>query len=602
VDAPLPFAESRRLLGANLFFAGPAAVLETVGIDVDAALLAGWRARVARACAAFGWSESRAVARPHRRGASLAISADWDRLFTATEVNEWALCATLAERTPALAATLPAAMFAELAEDADDPATIDPPVLEESAALARLARLAGREARPALRTLLDAARARGLPVVLDDSALTLGLGARSRTYALDALPAPSEVESSALGSLPVALVTGSNGKTTTVRLVAACLRAQGLTTGYTCTDGIWVDDAGLAAGDWSGPDGARRVLRDARVQAAVLETARGGILRRGVAAPPAGAAVVTNVSSDHFGEYGIDDLDALADAKLSIAGALAADGRLVLNAEDALLRAKSTGLATRFARPFEIAWFAQDADAPALAAHRAGGGATCGVRGGHLWLERGASQHDVGALAAMPLAIGGAATFNVANLAAAALAADTLGVPPETIARTYAAFGAAPRDNAGRLMRYELNGVRVLVDYAHNPAALRAVLGVARSLVAPGGRLGMLLGHAGNRRDEDMAAVARVAAEFRPDLVVVKENEAHLRGRAPGEVPALLRAALLAAGLPESALPVAASELEAAQKALEWARPGDVVALLVHASAARAAVLERLEADADRSR
>lgn len=592
----LPFADSRRLIGANLFFAGTAAVLETAGVDIDATLLDGWRTRALRACARLGWTDSRAVARPHSRGASLAISAAWDQLFTATEVNEWALCATLADRTPAIAAPLTAALHAELLEDADDPATVLPPVLEEDAALARLETLARREARPRLRALVSASGAHGVPTVIDDALLTIGIGERSRGHALDTVPDVADVPWTEIGSAPVALVTGSNGKTTTVRLIAACTRAHGWRTASTSTDGIRIDDDEIAAGDWSGPDGARRAVRDPRAQAAVLETARGGILRRGIAVPGARAAVVTNVSSDHFGEYGIDDLDALADAKLSVAGALAPDGRLVLNADDLLLRAKSAGLAARFARPVPLGWFAADADAPTLRAHRAVGAATCGVRAGRLALEREGAIHDLGELVHLPLTVGGSAAYNVANLAAAALAADALGVPARTIARVFATFGAAPSDNPGRLMRFDWRGVHVLVDYAHNPAALRGVLAVARGLLGTGARLGMLLGHAGNRLDADIAAVARVAADFRPDLVVVKENEAQLRGRAPGEVPAILRAALLAAGVPAERVPIRSTELEAARCALDWARPGDVVALLVHSGAARAAVLRIIEA------
>jgi cyanophycin synthetase len=140
--------------------------------------------------------------------------------------------------------------------------------------------------------------------------------------------------------------------------------------------------------------------------------------------------------------------------------------------------------------------------------------------------------------------------------------------------------------------------VQVLLDYAHNPAGLRGLLQVAAQLRSGSGRLGMLLGHAGNRRDADIEELARVAALFRPDLVVVKENEAHLRGRAPGEIPRIIRAALLGAGLPEAALPVCTSELEAARCALAWARPGDVLALPVHSPAARAAVLALLERQA----
>jgi len=145
------------------------------------------------------------------------------------------------------------------------------------------------------------------------------------------------------------------------------------------------------------------------------------------------------------------------------------------------------------------------------------------------------------------------------------------------------------------MMRYEVRGVRVLVDYAHNPEGIRGLLQVARHLRREGGRLGMILGHAGNRQDADIRALARAAAEFRPDLVVVKEDESYLRGRAPGEIPRLIREELLGHGLPDSALPLRSSEIEGVRAALDWSRPGDVLALPVHSTAARAATLDLLE-------
>jgi len=147
-------------------------------------------------------------------------------------------------------------------------------------------------------------------------------------------------------------------------------------------------------------------------------------------------------------------------------------------------------------------------------------------------------------------------------------------------------------------MRFEIDGVTVLVDYAHNPAGLAGLLRVAQHLRGDRGRLGTLLGHAGNRQDADIEAVARVAAGFHPDLVVVKETEAHLRGREPGEVPRIIRAALVAHGMRESSLAFGADELAAVRCALAWARPGDVLALPVHSTAARAATLALLAAGA----
>jgi cyanophycin synthetase len=590
----LPFEASRRLTGANLFFAGGGAQLETLGIAADEALLAQWRARIARARAHLGWPQGAVATRRHAAGVSLAFAAPVDELFTATEVNEWALCAALLQHDPVRWRTLEAELVAATLADASEPASVIAPVLEEAAAMARFTRLAAREARPAVRALLEAAAARGLPYVLDEEWLTLGAGAGGRDWPLDAVPTAAVVPWAALHDIPTAIVTGSNGKTTTVRLLAGCAQAHGWLPAYCCTDGVFLGAQPLLSGDYSGPVGARRVLREQAAHAAIVETARGGILRRGIAVSQAHAALVTNVSADHFGEYGIDDLGALADVKLSVAAVLPAGGVLVLNADDPQLTAKAPQLAERFGAAPTLGWFALDYDLPVLARHRAAGGATCGGRAGHLLLQRAGVEHDLGVVAAMPLSIDGNATYNISNLAGAALVAAALGIAPATIAGVYSRFGAQAADNFGRMMRFERGGVRIIVDYAHNPEGLKGLLRVAEHLRAGHGRLGLLLGHAGNRQDAEIEALALTAAQFRPALIVIKENEAHLRGREPGEIPRVIHAALRRAGLAEAALPVRMSELEAVHCALEWAQPGDVLALPVHSAAARAAVLALL--------
>jgi cyanophycin synthetase len=523
--------------------------------------------------------------------------APYDQLFLATEVNEWALCAALVERDPIRWSGLERALVDAALESADGtptPASHIQPVLEESAALARFERLAAVEARPTLLALLEEAAARALPHVIDETELTLGAGIGGRTFSLTALPDVAEVRWQELRDIPTAIVTGSNGKTTTVRLLAACARQQGWRAGYNCTDGVFLDDEALATGDYSGPAGARMVMRDPRTQAAILETARGGILRRGIAVSQADAAVVTNVSSDHFGEYGIHDLEGLAEVKLAVAAVVEPSGLLVLNADDSLLRAQAENLLRRYGRRPSLGWFSVAPDQRMLHEFRSSGAATCGVREGRLNLSHEGLEHDLGLITAMPLSIGGIATYNVANMAGAALAAVALGIAPDTIAAVLARFGANLSDNPGRLMRFELHGVTVLVDYAHNPEGLRGFLKVADHLRGGTGRLGLLLGHAGNRKDADIEELAQVAAEFQPALVVVKEDEAHLRGRAPGEIPRILRAELERLGFPDSALRMANSEFEAARYALDWARPGDVLAFPVHSSSARATVLAML--------
>ena len=585
-------------MGGNLFFASAGAVLDAVGASLDGDLIAAWRGRTLRAAAHLNWGKRPTVVRRHPGGTSLAIGAPYDQLFLATEVNEWALCASLIERDPVHWSGLEAALMAQAlltaAEGTANPGAQIPPVIEESAAFARFERLSAMESNPQLTALLDAAAARSLPHVVDESELTLGAGEGGRSFALSALPDAADVPWKELRDIPTAIVTGSNGKTTTVRLLAACARRHGWHAGYNCTDGVFLDDEALAQGDYSGPAGARRVMRERRTQAAILETARGGILRRGIAVARANTAVVTNVSSDHFGEYGIHDLAGLAEVKLAVAGLLDPGGLLVLNADDSELRAQAAGLASRFGRSPPLGWFSLNPDPQTLRSHGLSDEASCCARAGRLQLRYGGVDHDLGPILAMPLSMGGIAGYNIANMAGAALAAAALGIAPATIAAVLARFGSDLTDNPGRLMRFEVGGVKVLIDYAHNADGLRGFLTVAEHLRGTG-RLGMLLGQAGNRKDADIEELARVAAEFHPDLVVVKEDEAHLRGRAPAEVPRIIRAELKRLGFPESALPVVNSELDAARHALDWARPGDVLALPVHASSARAAVVAMLQ-------
>ncbi len=321
-------------------------------------------------------------------------------------------------------------------------------------------------------------------------------------------------------------------------------------------------------------------------EAGVLETARGGLLRRGVAVRDADVALVTNVSADHFGEYGIHDLDALAEVKLLVAKTLASEGTLIANAGDAVLAARAAALQpTR-----RVAWFARelsDAEARGLPA--------CGVRDGRLRIIDGERDIDLGAIDAMPLTLGGVVGYNIENIAAASLAAYLMGVSADVIRVGLARFGLDPSQNRGRLQRWQAHGVDVLLDYAHNPEGLQGLLQVAGALRGHG-RLALLLGQAGNRSDEDSRALANVAATARPDRVWLKDiGGEYMRGREPGEVAGILRQALLDAGMREDALPVCLDEHQAARAALAWARPGDMLVLPVHEAEQRDSVISMIE-------
>lgn len=541
--------ESRRLTGPSLLLDRPGAVIEVALEEGEAeAAVAAWGAQARRMLDAVGWSGEQIAARPYPGGASLAFSAPIDALYAATEVNEWAWAAAEAG-------------FAGKAPDLS-------PGRE-----ALLQAIAG-EANPALLALRAAARARGVAFLSDGRLASVGLGTGSLCFPVDALPAPEAIDWSAVHDVPVLLVTGTNGKTTTVRLAAGIVAAAGKTPGVTTTDRIEVGGEIRERGDFSGPEGARAVLRDRRVDMAVLETARGGILRRGLVLDRVDAALVTNIAADHLGDYGIHDLASLAAAKLVTARAVRPTGRVVLNAEDPELAAAAGGLAA------PILWFGLDAAHPVIAGHLAAGGEAVYVKDGAFVLDRGGERTAVVLVEEVPVTFRGTARYNAANALAAIGLAAAAGLPPEAMAAGLRGVQNTPEDNPGRANLFKRYGVRILVDYAHNPHGIAALLDIAQAL--PAERRLILLGQAGDRSDEAIRDLARAAWELRPDQVIVKELPELLRGRPAGVVPVLLADELQRLGMAPTRIGRAASEIEAVRQALDWARPGDLLVLLVH--------------------
>ncbi len=577
ISAPEPepeygFDDSRRLTGPNRYFGGPAVTLTPLGAAAaDPIALEAWATHVRAMSSALGWPDPMPRIVRRQAGTLLVFSAPEDSQLTATDVCEWAWERAAAEGGESAF---------DLAQDlGENPAA----VLAARAAAERVAELVA---------LRSAAASHHLPLLEDDDEVSIGAGAGSRTWPRTALPAVEAVPWSVLHDIPTALITGSNGKTTTVRLLAAMAAEERLNPGYCCTEGVFVGGQPLAWGDYSGPDGARMVLRHPDVRFAVLETARGGILRRGLAVRHADVAVVTNIRADHFGEYGIDNADDLAETKLVVARAVYPGGTLVLNADDATLM--SAAMRLPHAAAAQLALFAFEYDHLALVGLRARGGSTCGVRGGKLVLHTQGKEWMLGEIGRLPLTFDGAALYNVGNLAAAALAGNALRLSLRSIVDTLQRFGAAPQDNPGRLERWHHQGALVLIDYAHNPDGLGQLLSTARALHPA--RLLLLLGQAGNRDDDAITELARTAALFAPDSVAIKELPLMLRGRSPGEVPALIARALLAAGLRADRMYIEPDEETAARRLLGVAKPGDVIVLPVHTREVRERLRATLEA------
>lgn len=560
----LRLVESRRLTGANLLLGSAGAILDVAtgpAAPDRSAVVDAWRRELTTLLDAVEWGEARFGHRAHRTGLSFAFAAPIDALYAACDLHEAAWARTVA------------ALGGDVAQ-AFSGAAVDPPgdARDMAALVDRLRRTIADEADPALMALRTAAAAHDVPLLWDDDEVSLGLGCHARTWPRDALPAPDAVDWPSRRGVPTVLVTGTNGKSTTVRMLAGVFDAHGWTAGSTSTDGIVVGGEQVAAGDWSGPGGARTLLRDERVEAGVLEVARGGLLRRGVPVEDADAAIVTNVADDHLGEYGIHTVDELADVKLLVGVSARRRGTLVLPADDERLVAK--------APPGQrIAWISTDPDAPVVAAAVDRGG-TCWVLDDDAVVEVGPTGREaLFDVATVPATLGGAARHNVANVLGVTALARTLGVPAGTIATALGQFRSGPDDNPGRANLYTVGGATALVDFAHNPHGMTAILDTARRL--PGDRLIVLMSQAGDRTDDDIAALARTVWEAGPALVVAADVPAYLRGREPGEVPRLIRTALREAGAADDQITVTPSPPEGVTVALSEARPGDVLCLLV---------------------
>jgi cyanophycin synthetase len=375
--------------------------------------------------------------------------------------------------------------------------------------------------------------------------------------------------------IPLAAITGTNGKTTTTRMVGHLLSLAGFNVGMATTDGVYIDGARIAEGDLTGPWSSRLVLRDPTIDAAVLETARGGILRAGLGWSKCNVGAVLNVAEDHLGLGGVEDLDALARVKQVVVEV--ARDYCVLNGDDPRVARMAS------ASPGQAIYVSLEPQ------HGRGGRVTRHIRArgkavvleGETGGDRLVSFHDGGVqipllwVRQIPAALGGSALHNVQNAMFAAAIAHGLGVSLEVIRQGLRTFEMGFEATPGRLNFYDRHPFKVLLDYAHNAHGMAAIAQTAANLPVEGRRIAVLAAP-GDRRDEDIRALARAAAPVF-DLFLLREDDDR-RGRAPGETGEILRQGFLEAGVPaERILPGVFGEEEAIDRALRLARPGDLL-------------------------
>ena len=545
----MEMVDSRRITGPSLLADTAGAILDvSVPNERQSEVVAAWERAVRRVLSAVGWGDETTAVRRFGGGLSLFMSAPVDALYAATEVNEDVWTSVLST------------LNGEKNSSAD-------------AEVERLQELISEETNSGLLSLRTAAAVHHVRFLQDDDCVSIGTGKGSTVFPVHDIPDPREIDWDSVYDIPTVLITGTNGKSTSVRLLEAVIECSGLVSGAASTDGVRVAGQTVEKGDYSGPEGAKAVLRNHDVEVAALEVARGGLLRRGVPIKGANAAVITNVAEDHLGEYGIYSLAELVQAKFVIRKALADDGTLVLNADDSGIVEYSKGISQA------VCWFTLDESNPVVRQHIGAGGVACFLEGGQIVYAATCGTERIMNIEDIPITMKGAARYNIANCLNAISLAKMLNLSNSAIRDALSRFGGSFRENPGRGNFIHIDGVTVLMDFAHNPHGMKAIIEMIRQV--PARRRLILVGQAGDRSNGDIRALVEATAVLEFDRVIAAEIPKYLRGRESGEVPGLIRSAFEELGIGRDDVELSPDYLSGVRSALEWSQSGDLLLLLV---------------------
>lgn len=368
--------------------------------------------------------------------------------------------------------------------------------------------------------------------------------------------------------IPIIAVTGTNGKTTTTRLTAHIVKSVGYQVGYTTTDGIYIQDRLLEKGDTTGAKSTAFVLRDPTVNFAVLECARGGMLRSGLGFETCDVGILTNVAADHLGLRDINSVEEMARVKAVVPKSVRKDGYAILNADDDLVFKIHKELECK------VAFFSLDENNPRILKHTARGGLAAVLENGFISIFKNSYKIRVDRVADIPLTFGGRAKFNIENVLAATLAAYVSRIPVEDIKLALRTFVPSPAKTPGRMNVFHFPTFEVLVDYAHNAAGLKAIGEFVRTADTTC-RVGIIAG-VGDRRDEDTRELGQLAAEYFDEIIIRQDKD--LRGASPEHIQQLLLEGIYSVD-PEKRVIMIPQEMRAIAHALENATRGSLITI-----------------------
>jgi len=579
----LTLDDSRRLTGKNLFMDQSGAILDAFVSGIDKQIVVdSWLEHLAPLLEGVGWAKSKCIYRIFEDGVSVGFAAPIDALYAATEINEaaWGMAA-------------------------DSLLGNDEETLNLSKLINALNNSIKEESNPKLLELINSAENKNIAYLVDDDEFSLGYGTSAKTWEINGLPDLNTIDWGAYKTVPTALVTGTNGKSTSVRLSAHILQQAGVRCGVTSTDFIKVGYTIIDKGDYSGPGGARMLLRHPQTEAAVLEVARGGLLRRGLPIPRVDVALVTNVAEDHLGQYGINSVEALTAAKMMVAKA--AKKQLILNADDnSIVRfvelthkqikqkhEQTTTIANLNISkieqeplaeylPEKIIWFSLNETNPVIMAARANSQTVCFLRDDHIVYASSDNESENEAtiinVKDIPMTLNGAAVHNVQNALGAVALSKALGVNDSDIRDALLQFKSDAEDNPGRGNMFEYQGAKIILDFAHNVHSMDAMAKTLANI--PAKRKILLLCHAGDRSDAEIHQMTSSSMAMKPDLVWACELPQYLRGREPGEVPKIITNSVIEHGLPTESIFYKSSPLEGAEDIIQQLQRDDLVFMM----------------------
>ena len=543
---------SSRLLGKNRFFDDVGAVMD-IELKDNVKVAQFYQQELERLLAVLPIKKYKLVSTVFANGINIAISYPYDLLMVACEILDW--------------------VWEDIVDYIDRGREIN---FERSKR--RFKQIINENQQLILRKIYLKAQAKKLNFFVHKDLLVLGSGKTSFCTKLQQVTKLSDIPWKTIANIPTVLITGTNGKTTTTRLTEfICRKGAKLSAGYCSTDWVMINGKLIGEGDLSGPTGHQVVLMNPNIDVAILEVARGGIIKRGLLPNYTTAATITNIAHDHIGQNGIDSLDDLAKAKGVVYNGLAEDGLAIINLDDEhvakLAIKQNKAYISQKLSEFEISKYL---NADNYVVYLANEMITIKTASGKVIIDN---------IKKIPVTVDGLALYNYENIIQAAALAYALGITAPQIKRGLRLFGGDDRSNFGRWNHYISSQYgNLVVDIAHNPAGLNSVLNLAtqyRQLHNLSGKLGLMYGVTGDRR-ESIPEIAQIIVDYQPDLVIIKEFQVALRGSVPGEMPELLRNALLDAGFPTSKLMVIPNELEALEFILTIATADDFFMLCSH--------------------